>query len=494
MENYVSNHEKLKFTKKITLFSTVTIMLLILIALMGEVINQDHEFLSPLSLLFFFFTSIICITLALLPSVTAQFTALYYCVFFLHRVILVYFIPDWLDYKEYFLNSKDFIEGASIFFFFCMLALMFGFLIPLLSKSRNNSDKNLHINNLTYISFFKVKTSLFYLINYAILITLTLLIFQFYINIYLSIGRTGSLLIDNDFNIEIALILLIKSAIPVGIFGLVVSLNIQNKKNRNCSLILLLICLISALISTSRGVMLTFILYFYYAVCILEIKNQKKYIITLITIGAISIIFFPFITYLRAFLNEADYTLLEQIKAFTPIREISGRVGYGFEGYLLWYKYLELGSNESLPSIYSEIIRLINGFVPGEIFKEQELVNIAKLQVLIGRPEIPYYNTVEYLNQSGGGHGESIGAYGLAFLLFGFIAPLFFFTTGYLACLLEYSKINIFWIFYINLFLIATPSLLPTPTTLRETLFIICLILVAFLLKKIKSNVRVHSY
>lgn len=479
-----------KWVKEISLYASIVITFCFLAAFFSEVITQDHAYFTPLSIFSFFLASYLCSILASLPSIVAQFAALYSNIFFFQRLLLVYFFPGWMDYKMPLSNNVDLIEWAAIFFFGCFLALFIGILLPIAFRSaiqrKKNSRRVSFPVDKVFFGFFNIKASWATVINCAIFVSVPLLILQVYIHIYLSIGKTGDLLLNTNFNSYIALTHQIKSFLPLAVFALVMSLHLDDMKLRRQTLVLVTICCISSLIMASRSFLLIFILYFYFSMCLIGLNDQKKYALLIIRLGILAIILFPLITYFRAYQLGAEYTLIEQLEAFNPIYEISGRVGSAIEAYFLWFNYLQVEATESLPTIYSELIKLINALVPGELIAESEIVNIAKLQVFIGRPDIPGYRTMEFMQQSGG-HGEVIGQYGLSFLLYGYFSPFIFFITGFIASLIEHSKIQKFWIFYWALFFVTTPSLLPTYATLQEIVVIIFLIYFSYFFEKFKK-------
>jgi hypothetical protein len=465
-------------------FISVAISISLGFTVILEFFNQSHSIFTVVSLLFFLLSSIICSFFAFLPSISAQLFAILTNVYFLHRIPLLYYLPEWLDYPVYFYNAHDFIARSSILFFLCIFALAFGILmskIELLPRSVPARIASYRIANENFLSFFCFKASWRKILIASILISSFSLVIQIYAFFFINLGITGAIrnTTFNSFNTLLALSQLAKFFLPVGIFGLTYALLIRSPDLKIWSTVLISICLISLILIASRAIILGIIVYFYVAMRLLGLQNQRKYSLILFKLALFSIVLFPLISYSRYLFLRLDVSFVRYIMNLNLLEKISGRLGNAVESYFLWFKYITLGAQEQLLSIHKLFVSSVNGLVPGSIFTEPELVNIAKLQVVIGRPETIQY-PAEFLKQLGG-HGENMGQYGQSFMLFGFFAPFAFFVSGFLVSKLEYSRIHIFWKFFWIPILLQTPWLIPTAATLKMFVMIIVIIMFLYL-------------
>jgi hypothetical protein len=463
----------------------------LVIAFFVELITDNHPIFNFKALLLFLFSSLVCTFLASIRSIVGQLSAILINLYFLHRIPLLYFIPDWLDYPSYLRDSQDFIEKSAILFFFFCMALMSGILSAKVRFSKGFIAASKVNNRITpdhCISFFSCKAKWPDFLSASIAIAIILLIFQIYSLVEQGIGITGYVYEDTSHTVILAITHLVRFFLPIGIFCFALALLNQDKKLKSHAILLTCICLISFAIIASRSTLLNIAITFYVAVRFLGIENQNKYALSSAYLVLAAIVLYPIITFSRYILMDQEVaSIASYMSHFNFIENISQRLGVAVESFFLWFKYISIGAEEQLPSIQTLIIEAINSLVPGSIFPEEGLVNISKLQVAIGRFDVPYYAGLEFLEQIGGG-GENLGTFGQAYLLFGSLSPVVFFVSGFLATRLEGSNINLFWKFYFIPYLMVTPWLIPTYATVQAILLwfgIVCfLCLKARLLRK----------
>lgn len=495
MAKVINLKSRLYVTEKIFFFVSLVITLLLVVAIFFALNSDDHSIFDFTALLFFLFSSIVCTFLASLRIIVAQLSSILINLYFLHRIPLLYFIPDLLDYPSYLLDSQVLIGESAIFFFFFCLALMLGILSGKIFPSSGliaTSNSNDRISSDYCINFFSWVATWSDFLKMSIPLALLLLAIQIFALVWLQIGVTGLVYEDSSHTLILALSHLVRLFLPVGIFCFVLGLLNQDKKLKCQSIILTTICLISFAIIASRATFLNMAIAFYVAVRFLGIENQKKYAIWLIYFVFIAIVLYPIITFSRYILMDQEVTsIINYLLYFNFIENISQRLGVAVESYFLWFKYINIDPQEQLPSIKNLIIEAINSLVPGAIFAEDDLANISKLQVAIGRFDIPYYASNEFLEEIGGG-GENPGIFGQTYLLFGALSPCAFFLSGFLATRLEYSNINIFWKYYFVPYLIITPWLIPTYATVQAILMWLSILCFIYLKRNIapKSSVK----
>jgi len=477
---------KLFFLERSGLFLSTLISLTIFFAFLDLIVADSHQVYTFTSLSFFFLSSLVSILLSTRRILVAQLSSIMINLYFLHRVPLLYFMPEWLDYSSYLINSHEYINEASIFFFLDCLFLMIGIMGGrIFWGTLNNSPlKVLHRGGEECISYFIVRANWAEFLKTSNVVVGSFLLLQIFSLAAYKIGIIGYVYEDYSHSIILALSEITRYYLAIGIFCLFLGLHSNQEIILRRTIFLIFIVLLSYAIIASRAVILYAAIYAYIAIQLIGLERQQKYAALFIKLIFLAVILYPLITYSRyIFLDQEAPSFFTYFLQFNFIEEISHRLGASVESYLLWYKYMSINPHEQILSFKNLIIQCINGLVPGSIFSEEGLVNISKLQVGIGRSEVPYYVSDQFLNEIGG-HGENPGVYGQAYILLKSLAPAAFFVSGFLAALLEGSNINTFWKFYWIPYLLTAPWLIPTPATLQP-LVIWFFIIVYINLKKL---------
>jgi len=304
-----------------------------------------------------------------------------------------------------------------------------------------------------------------------------LLTIQIFSLVKWDIGITGAVRDSAEMNTILAISEMTKFLSPIAVFGYLVSIDQDDPLLRRNSKVLLGIVIVSALLVASRAAFFALAISFYVAIRFLNQKNQRKYAHLLFRLMAIAIFVYPLITYSRYLFLDLEVPFSLWLSNFNFIREMSARLGVAVESYFLWFKYISTGAAQSLPTFAVQIYDAINSLVPGEIIQYEPLVNVAKLQLYIGRPEQTGYQSLEFLNELGGS-GENSGSYGMAFIFFERFFFIGFFFAGLLCSILESSRVSSFWKFYWAPFLLTTPWLVPSAALVHQTVIISGLIVV----------------
>lgn len=460
------------------LAASVLILVSILIGALIEAVERAHVIFTAEALLLFFLASVVCTALAASNQLTAQMAALFVNLFFLHRIPILYFSPELLDYPIYLGDSQKIIEAAAFDFLLCVAFLGLGISFVGLFRNYNPQHRNQMRRALITdpVRLLSLRADWGTLVRVSVPICLVLLIIQGFSLIYLDIGITGAVGSSNEFNTLLAITEMAKFILPVAIIGYLISTESGDLLLKKRSKTLLFLIILSLILIASRGAFFFMAISFYVGMRFLGLKNQNKYIRLIFILLLLSVITFPLITYSRYLLLDIDVPLLHFFNHFAFFRDISARLGAGVESYFLWFKYLSDGPQEKLPELYTLVFDAVNSLVPGEIINYDAGINYTKLQTYIGRPDQVGYQSVAYLEQVGG-HGETPGTYGMAFILFGSLSFISFFFAGLLCAFLESSRISSFWKFYWTPYLLSTPWLVPSSGLIHQTIIIIALII-----------------
>jgi hypothetical protein len=104
MPKVMNVQAQLFMAEKIFFLFSLLISISILYAIFNRLTSDIHPIFTIVSLLFFLFSSIVCTFLASLKIIVSQLSAIFINLYFLHRIPLLYFIPEWMDYPSYLSN------------------------------------------------------------------------------------------------------------------------------------------------------------------------------------------------------------------------------------------------------------------------------------------------------------------------------------------------------------------------------------------------------
>jgi hypothetical protein len=476
----MGNITKLHLAEKVLLGISLLIAGSILLGAIIEVNSTLHEIFTVQALLWFFLASALCTALAATRLLSAQLAALFVNLYFLHRVPILYFLPELMDYPNYLGHSQEIIETGALYFFLCVFFLGLGISYARTFRNFNVSNRlSARTSPIAEpVSFFILKTSWQSLVRISLPVGAILLAIQIFSLVKWDIGITGAVRDSADMNTILAITEMTKFLSPIAVFGYLVSIDQDDPLLRKKSKVILGIVIFSALLVASRAAFFALAISFYVGVRFLNLKNQSKYTNSLFLLMAIGVVAYPLITYSRYLFLDADAPFDVWLSNFNFIKEVSGRLGVAVESYFLWFKYINAGAAQSLPTFAVQIYDAINALVPGEIIQYEPLVNVAKLQSYIGRPEQANYQSLEFLNELGGG-GENPGSYGMAFMFFERFFCISFFFAGLLCSTLESSRVSSFWKFYWAPFLLTTPWLVPSNALVHQTVIVSGLIVLS---------------
>jgi len=403
-----------------------------------QIESNDHPLYNAESILIITFSSILNTFMSAHRSPTLKITSVLLIFFYIQRVIFTYFFVDEFYYINYLSFTTDDIEATSKFFLYCVASILAGkyLLQPFLLVTINKffCSRVPDYVNIRYF-FFKVNfnhlsrfVAYFCLAAFALKISIVLLYSKY----------TGVLYSKN----EVIIMWLMGFANSLSLFVIfaIIYFSFSKKKNRIFKIVILFIVL-GAILFTSKGVLLTFVISAY--VCYSVLK--KKISLKLILIGFLAVLMTVFIIYplfatLRTTFSGEGFnfnTPLYLSYMQNAFFSFSNRLG-GFDWLNLW---ISVPFNEipSSASLLGDIIRTINMLLPGELISQPDYVSLAKLQVVLGRG----YES-SFINQLGG-HAETLAGLATAYVYFGILlAPLFFLIWSGLLTAIESSRIHPF--------------------------------------------------
>ncbi|MBI5330949.1 MAG: hypothetical protein HZB71_10090 [Betaproteobacteria bacterium] len=469
----MDNIAKLHIAEKMLLATSLLISVSILLGALIEAARRSHDIFTAQALLLFFLASAVCTALAASRRLSAQLAALFVNLYFLHRIPILYFSPELMDYPFYLGNSQEIIEAAAFYFFLCIsflgLGISFVSMFQDYHASNHQAPRPAPITEPVRLFFLKADWRT--LVRVSVPVGAVLLVIQAFALAYLGLGITGAVRESAELNSLLAITEMAKFLSPVAVFGYLVGLEQGDAILRKKSKILLGIILASYILVASRSTFFGLAISFYVGIRFLGLKSQGKYAKSLFALMALSALTYPLITYSRYLFLDLDVPFHEWFGNFHFLREVSGRLGTAVESYFLWFKYITEGPHERLPTLAIQIYDVVNALVPGEIIQYEPLVNYAKLQSYIGRPDQAFYQSVVFLEELGGS-GENPGSYGMAFMLFGNLSFMGFLFAGMLCSSIESSRISSFWKFYWTPFILTTPWLVPSTAFVHQTIII----------------------
>ncbi len=381
--------------------------------------TAPHPLYSGESIAYALLASLLVFLLSFKSSIVLRLFCVTLSAFYTQRLITIYWAPDQLDYDSYVRFTHADIEASTGYYLLCILAIFFGAVIGELisEKPTVSSDPGLSKPNplITYFGF----TVPFERLTRLVLLFIVPLLIAKLAALSIGIGLTG--IIYDPTETSLMWFLNTGDALsPFVIFSL-----IYFRKNDN-NLVLgkwaFALIIISGLLTSSKGFVLSLVLSWYLICSLLGRQLPKGFFLFVVIITIFSIfIFFPLMTIVRglliseAFSVDSDYftNLLGTLLSFL------GRLG-GFDWLNLW---VSVPSNLIPPnaSPISEAISIVNRLVPGEIIAQPDAIDLSKLQVQLGRG---FGELVEL-----GGHAENMGGAATAYIFFGPLGGLIYFVV-----------------------------------------------------------------
>lgn len=439
------------FTRFIT---SCFLLVFLLMALVGP---GDHPWFTDGTLLLAVMFAICVWLMSLKRAFFLDVMAILFSLFFLQRIVVIYFRPDEMSYQEgHLIFSSQVFNEAILYCTAISVAVLIGYLFAI--YIRKQEQKNITIN---YNRLFGIGYDFDLLFKVYALFLVASFIFEVYLMVGLTVGITSI-----DFDRQYAPLLRIVQIVQVLHFLpiLVLASGKFSSGTRKIAFFLLILFLARLVFLTASKAA---ILYLCVAsiVCLYFCGKQisKKYLI----IGFILFLFTifvlaPGVTLLRAGfqglaagsmnINDVPYMMIDNYVLKTD------QLFFGFMnrmGIFDWVVgFMAVGRDAFLPSasIYNDLILIINSLVPGDLIDmSPDYVTISKLMPHILRG----WDLGSYP-----GHSENMGGAGMAYLYFGKIGGvLFFFIWSFISAKILNSntsvilKVLFFTYFVFNLFL-----------------------------------------
>ncbi len=420
------------------------LMLYILVLSIFDTVQ--HPLYSVLSTTLMFVSALIIFKLSFRRSITVQFACLMWTMYFTHRFAITYFLPESLDYHAYLNFSIERIEGMMFYYLMCVLGFYCGVLLAKLRLTSKQSGvvyvdvRKGRAQTHNSISVFGVDVAFEALLKPLFYVVCAFVIFKIFGILVLNEGITGALYTADSAVLMRFLALGDTLSVPVA-FAMVYLP--RTSPILRLAKITFFFMVISTLFTTSRALILWIVLNLYVSARILNVRINKKYYVWGFVAIILSVfIYYPLITSFRNVLLSGDINHLSLKANYTDlVLEVSGRLGNAYESFLLWFSEAEKINLDQF-SLITDAFQLINSLVPGEIIPVPELVNTAKLQVVVGRGAS--VNTLTEL----GGHGENVGQWGTVFLYFEYFGFFYWAFLFYILIKLENSDIHPFWKYF----------------------------------------------
>ncbi len=406
---------------------------------------QEHLLYTTTSLLYILLASSIIFIMSFFNSLTIKVICFLLSAFYTQRVITTYILPSEFDYYSYVGFTHEQIELSSLYYLGVVVAMFLGLItyrfffrnqyIRCLEKEKS-ADFEITQNR---ISYFGVNINFDIFIKY-ILYFLILCYMVKVLLLFSGFAGTGEV-INPDNSIWVRLD---SFSSYLSVLGLVAFFYYPSgySGSRIRNIFMFLFICVNILLS-SRALILT-LLSTYIFVKILSKQKFKPNILWFVSIIAIFsiFIFYPVITIFRGMLLTSDYSLTAISNGFVYYFEnfsyillnLLERFG-GFDWLTLW---LTIPPNSIPPngSLFGEAVTHLNSLVPGELYTLNGSVNLAKMQVVVGRG----YGDLNEI----GGHQETMGGLATSYVYFSAIfGALYFFVWSILLLLVEHSKLHV---------------------------------------------------
>lgn len=440
------------FTRFIT---SCFLLVILLIAIVGP---GDHPWFTNetlwLAVLFAF-----CVWLmSLRRDFILDIVATFFAVFFLQRIVVVYFRLDQMSYQEHLIFSSQVFNEAILFCTAISIAALIGYLFATYLGQDIQKQKVITIN---YDRLFGIRYDFELLFKGYSLLLCASIIFEIYLMVGLKVGVTAL-----DFDRPFAPLLRIVQIVQVLHFLpiLVLASGKFSPSIRKTAFVLFILILGRLiLLTTSKAALLYLCVAFIVCLYFCGKQIRKRYFI----IGFILFLFTifvlaPGVTLLRAGLVGLVTGSMNLRDVFNMLVDnymlIVDKLFFDFMnrmGVFDWLTgFMTVGRDVFLPtaSVSDDLIEIINSLVPGDLIERSpDYVTVSKLMPHILRG----WGLGTYP-----GHSENMGGAGLAYLYFGKAGGvLFFFIWSFISTkILKFSsniiiKVLFFTSFVFNFFL-----------------------------------------
>lgn len=364
----------------------------------------QHPLYTSVSLAYGFLASAIIVLLSFRRSTVVRMFCILFSAFYTQRFIATYLVPGDLDYDAYRHFSRAEIESSAQYFFLVVVAMLIGVVlyeVVLKSQSGSGVARNgaKAPRRPDHISYFGVTVPFERLCALALQCLIPLYLYKFGVMALTGFGLTGTVYEPSDVLLKWSMIIPDILA-SFAIFGVIYFR--ENPKLLRLSRWGIALVLLNGLAVARKGFLLNIILHWYLVARILGWTIPKKYLYA--AGGAVlfsTFVFFPAMTILRERLllgySNADISSMAQLSE--PMRGFSSRLG-GLDWMNLWHS-VPAGDVPPQLNVLDEFGTLVHHLHLGDIRPQGDLMNISKVQVLLGRG---WGNPYEL-----GGHGENMG-------------------------------------------------------------------------------------
>lgn len=401
-------------------FSGIFCFLLSLIWLHLALTGFNHPLYNGVSIGFIFLASFIVLLFSAQRSLVLQTLSVLLTCFYTQRVVVTYFAPQGFDYNEHMGFTTQSIQITAQFYFLSVLSMLVGAVVlrPFFSwvMASSTRDRDVQLPNIQYIN---IRINFSKLCRAALWIVIVGFIYKFTV-MASGFGMTGSVYAPEKVALKWSLGIADVLS-PFVIFSLLYFPS--GSREKKLATIALGFLILNGFALASKGFILAMLVSYYLTMRVIGKEFSRNFILYALTLLLVSIfIVFPTMTVLRD-------TLLYRALSFDSSSYVdlisnaamifSTRMG-GFDWLAFW---ISMGLNQIPESatVWNEFVVLLNHLLPRGWIEQPELVNLAKLQLGLGRGLDVNLNEL-------GGAGENAGGLGTAYIVWGQPAAFLYFS------------------------------------------------------------------
>lgn len=407
-----------------------------------------------LAVLFAFFVWL----MSLVKNFFLDIIAIFFDIFFLQRIIVIYFSPEEMSYQSYLVFSSQNFTEAILFCIGISMAILLGYFFAVFLKRDTQKQNQMSIN---FDKFFGVKYDFEHLFRIYALFFYASIIFEIFLMGKLNVGVIGL-----DFDRQFAPLMRILHLVYALYFLqiLVLTSGKFSPGTRKTALNMVIIFLMKLIfLNTSKAAVIFLCVIFFVCQYYCGKRITRKYVV----IGCILLVFTivivaPVTMILRSGVRglaegSSDFAYMTQM-VINNYSLALGDLFFSFTNRLGAFDWLvgfmTAGREAFMPvaNIYYDMVNIINTLVPGDLIPNlYENMPVSKLipHVLRGLPLGSYP-----------GHSENMAGAGMAYLYFGTAGGcIFLFVWSFISSKILMSVDNIiikllfFDTFVVNFFL-----------------------------------------
>jgi hypothetical protein len=433
----------------------ITSSFLFAILLMAIVGPGNHPWFTDETLVLAVLFAICVWVMSLKRAFFLDVVAIFFSIFFLQRIVVIYFRPEEMSYQEgHLIYSSQIFNEAIIFCSAIAIAILLGYLLATFIKKGQKSK------TINYDRVFGIRYNFELLFKVYALFFFVSVILESYLMVGLKVGITAL-----DFDRQYAPLLRIVQIIQsLSILPILILASGKFGSNiRKIALVLLILILFKLFfMDTSKAALISLCIIYFVCLNYTGVKVPQKYVIIGAALFTFTIfILAPAVMMLRTGIAVSAVTssdLQETVYMAKHLFTTPEQLFFGFMNRLGGFDWLTgfmtAGRDVFLPSasVSNNLIEIINSLVPGDLIElSPNYITISKLMPHILRGlDLGSYP----------GHAENMGGVGMAYLYFGKIGGvLFFFIWSFVSAKILNSntsvvfKILFFTYFVFNFFL-----------------------------------------